>query len=169
MLAAFVVEANAKLPELRAAIEVPGVGDLLVSDIHDFKLFDDSKTNEIAHTMSFEYRGRWPLEHVTNSKEVYSKVRKTLFNNRLQFKSVAGPTVNKVSIAPQVPASVRIAASVIGDEINLTLHNVLALETAGYVIPVELFDRAVIEALVDLVVNRSQIFHQLAVKFATRR
>ena len=105
MLAAFVIQANAEPPKLTAAIEVSGVGDLLVADIHDFKLFDDSEANGIAHTMSFKYRGRWPLEYVTDSKEVYAKVRKTLFKNRLQFKSVAGPTVNKVSVAPHVPAS----------------------------------------------------------------
>ncbi len=169
MLAAFVIEANARLPELTAAIEVPGVGDLLVSDIHDFKLVDDSEANEISHTISFEYRGRWPLDYVTDSMEVYARIRKTLFNNRLQFKSVAGPTINKVSIAPHVPASVRIAARIIGGEINVTLHNVLVLGTADYVIPVERFDRAIVDALVDLVVNRSQTYHRLAIDFARRR
>ena len=169
ILTAFVIETKANPPTLRTHVGVPGVDDLLVTDICNIRLFDDNGANEIAHTMSFEYRGRSPLQFVTESKDLYAQIRKSLFKYGLRFKSGTGPTVHKLSIEPRVPASVRISADIIGAVIKVTLHNVLALGTADYLVPAERFDRAIVEALVDLVVNRSETYYQLAAEFASPR
>lgn len=169
IVAAFVIEAKGRAPGVRTIIEVPGFGDLLLTEIAELELYDDPEADGMAYTLSFEYRGRRPLEFVSDSDEVYARLRKSLFEYGLQFKSGAGPTVKKLSIEPRVPASVRIAADVDGGQITMCLHNVSALGTVSYAFPVTWFERAVVDALVDMIVGRPQEYQRLVSTFVKQR
>lgn len=162
VLAGFVLDAQAKPPRLKAEFDIFGAGKLGVSQVSDITLVDDRESADPAFVVSFEYRGREPLKHVSQSEVLYSKLRKQLFDSGLKFSSAAGATVYKIAVEAVVPASVRIAANRATGNVEIRLRNVTLLGTVEYEIPARQFTNEFIDSVASLIGSHANTFYALA-------
>lgn len=161
MLSAFVAEAQATPPQLKAEFDLFGAGKLGVSRVESIVLADDKESAENAFTISFEYRGREPLTHVTQSEALHSKLRKSLFDAGLHFKT-ASATVYKITVDPVVTGSVRLSANRETGNIQIRLRNVTLFGTVEYDIPAAQLTNEFVESLGTLVGSHANTFYALA-------
>ena len=160
-LAALVASATAMPVRLKAEFKLVGIGVLRTTSLDKFYLADHNDDAHASFTLSFEYRGREELKHVCGSEHVYNSLRKSLFAHGLVFKSAASATANRLTIEAVVPAAVTIACDASRERASITLRNVVMLGSTEYHLPVDSLDRALIDALVELITNQDKTFYTL--------
>lgn len=162
VLTSFVLDAQAKAPRLKAEFDVFGAGRLGVTEVADVTLVDDRESADPAFVVSFEYRGREPLKHVSQSEVLYSKLRQQLFDAGLKFTSAAAATAYKINVEPIVTGSVRIAALRSAGNVQIRLRNVTLIGTVEYEIPARQFTNEFIDSIASLIGSHANTFYALA-------
>lgn len=160
--ASLAVAANDPPTQLRAEFRLTGIGNLRTSTIGNFLLVDHNTDAGPGFVLSFEYRGREQLKHVSNSERVDGALRKMLMEHGLTFKGASSATANRLTIEPVVPAAVTFAAERARERVIVTLRNVVNLGATSYTFTAEHFDHKLIEALVELISTQSHAFYTIA-------
>ncbi|MCZ6773310.1 MAG: hypothetical protein O7G83_15220 [Proteobacteria bacterium] len=163
-LAAFVIDHQSAPLKFKNDFNLGDIGMLKTSEIQNLSLVDDNSVASQTFIVSFEYRGRESVSHVCRSDAIYRKLRKTLFDHGLAFKSATGATVNKLSIEPIVPAALTVSADLALGIVTLTLRNILMLGTTKYELAGERMDRPFIDSLTGLISGQANAFYALAAK-----
>ena len=153
----------------RASFEVNGIGPLKTGRLGNFRIFDEKENGRVGFTVTFEYQGPRPLQHVTESEELHKTIRKNLFGNDLVFNSAAAATVYKIEVSPVVPAYISLTAEPESATLDITLRHIGMLGSTNYTIPAESLDRKMIDALIELVSTNSGEFFGLAAKAQSKR
>lgn len=160
--AALAVAANDPPTQLRAEFKLTGIGSLRTTTVGNFLLVDHNSESGSGFVLSFEYRGREQLKHVSNSERVDGALRKMLMEHGLTFKGASSATANRLTIDPVVPAAVTVAAERVRERVTVTLRNVVNLGATSYTFTAERFDHKLIEALVELISTQSHDFYAIA-------
>lgn len=155
--------ASAAEPPLRllAEFDVAGVGRLRTTVLSGFALTDNPGESAGSITLSFDHRGREPVRYVCTSEQALRVVNRKLIDHGLVVHSVSSATTHKLTIEPIVPAAITVTVDRRRTQVRVNLRNIIMLGSTDYTIPVEALDRALIDAMVQLVVQQDRTFYRL--------
>ena len=168
-LTAFVLNANEKKYRVKAEYDVPGVGTLRLTRAEDFHLTKNAGSSFKTFTLSCHYVGDQELKFVPENKDLYFKVRETLFDHGVEFRSAIAATMSKITVEPNVPVAVTISADIEGGKVLISLRNMRLFGNVDYEFPIESVDTDLVDAIEGLLLMNFDDFYRLAAECSAKR
>ena len=134
---------------------------LSLNRLEGFEVGIDDPESPTMVTLNFEARGNSPLNLLPKTSEDYFKIRRDLFDYRLDFTSAIAATVSKITIQPVVSVAIRFEAGFDRGIVKLETMNLSRLGREAYELHIARVDAELMEALEAEIRSKPSDFHAL--------